>query len=135
MKPPLPSPPAYGDQQLRLMRQLWRKSLSARQLTAALNSESGQAPMAHSTVQTLLRQLEAKGAVAHFQEGRTFIFRPLVEKGRSLAQATRQLIDRLFNGSVQGLVAHLLENEQVSPTELREIEQLIAARRKEAKQP
>lgn len=91
--------------------------------------------MAHSTVQTLLRQLEGKGAVDHFQDGRTFIFRPLVEKERSLAQATRQLIDRLFSGSVRGLVAHLLEHEQVSPAELREIERLIAARRKESKQP
>ena len=87
--------------------------------------------MAHSTVQTLLRQLEGKGAVDHEQHGRTFIFRPLVEKGRTLTQATRDLIDRLFGGSVQGLVAHLLESEQVSPKELRKIEQLIAARRQE----
>ena len=135
MKPLVTSPLAYGGQQLRLLRQLWKKPLSARELTDALNAEPGQTPMAHSTVQTLLRQLEGKGAVDHFQDGRTFIFRPLVEKDRSLAQATRQLIDRLFSGSVRGLVAHLLEHEQVSPAELREIERLIAARRKEAKQP
>ena len=135
MNPPAALPASYGDQQLRLMRQLWRRPLSARELTGALNAEPEHPPMAHSTVQTLLRPLEAKGAIDHFQEGRTFIFRPLVEEGRSLAQATRQLLDRLFSGSVRGLVAHLLENEPVSPTELREIERLIAARRKEAKQP
>lgn len=130
-----PSKPnlSYGDQQLRLLRQLWKRPLSARELTDALNSEPGHPPMAHSTVQTLLRQLEGKGAVDHFQDGRTFIFRPLMEKDHSLAQATRQLIDRLFGGSVQGLVAHLLEHEQVSPAELKKIERLIASRRKEAK--
>lgn len=130
-----PWPRRVVGQQLRLLRQLWKKPLSARELTAVLNSEPEHSPMAHSTVQTLLRQLEAKGVVDHFQVGRTFIFRPLVEEGRSLAQATRHLLNRLFNGSVRGLVAHLLENEPVSPAELREIEQLIAARRKEASHP
>ena len=129
MSPPRSYASQFGGQQLRLMRQLWKKPLSARELTAALNAEAGETPMAHSTVQTLLRQLESKGAVDHEQHGRTFIFRPCVEEGRT--QATRNFIDRLFSGSVQGLVAHLLEKEQVSPKELKKIEQLIAARRKE----
>ena len=126
--PPLPP---FGEQQLRLMRQLWKKPCNARELTESLNAEAGQAPMAHSTVQTLLRQLEKKGAVSHEQQGRTFVFRPMFEESRSLAQATRDFVNRLFGGSVQGLVAHLLENEQVSPAELKKIEKLIAARRQE----
>ena len=132
MNLPRPHAPPFGGQQLRLMRQLWKKPLSARELAAALNAEAGETPMAHSTVQTLLRQLESKGAVDHEQQGRTFIFRPRIEESRTLTQATRDLIDRLFSGSVQGLVAHLLENERVSSKELEKIEQLIAARRKEA---
>ncbi len=125
-----PTPP-LGEQQLRLMRQLWKKPCNARELTDSLNAEAAQPPMAHSTVQTLLRQLEKKGAVGHEQQGRTFIFRPMVEEGRSLAQATREFVDRIFSGSVQGLVAHLLESEQVSAAELKKIEKLIAARRQE----
>ena len=122
--------PPFGEQQLRLMRQLWRRPLNARELTAALNAELGETLMAHSTVQTLLRQLEAKGAVAHEARGRTFIFRPLVEEGRTVAQATREFVERLFGGSAQGLVAHLLESEQVSPEEIARIETLVAARRR-----
>ena len=80
-------------------------------------------------MQTLLRQLEKKGAVSHEQQGRTFIFRPMLEESRSLAQTTRDFVNRIFGGSVQGLVAHLLESEQVSSAELKKIEKLIAARR------
>ena len=104
--------------------------MSARELTTALNAEAGETPMAHSTVQTLLRQLEGKGAVAHEAQERTFIFRPLVEEGRTVAQATREFVARIFNGSAQGLVAHLIESEQVSPAEIAKIEKLIAARRR-----
>ena len=131
MNKPFSATPPFGEQQLRLMRQLWKQPRNARELTDALNAEAGQVPMAHSTVQTLLRQLEKKGAVCHEQQGRTFIFRPLLEEGRSLAQATREFVNRIFGGSVQGLMAHLLENERVPEQELREIEQLIANRRKE----
>ena len=126
--PPLPP---FGEQQLRLMRQLWKKPCNARELTESLNAEAGQPPMAHSTVQTLLRQLEKKGAVSHVAQGRTFIFRPMFEESRSLAQASRVLVNRLSGGSVRRFMAHLLESEQVSPAELKKIEKLIAARRQE----
>jgi len=118
---------------MRIMRHLWTRKMSARELTSALNDEAGEAPMAHSTVQTLLRQLENKGAVGHQSHDRTFVFEPLVEKSRTLSHATREFIDRLFSGSVQGLMAHLLSSEQVSAKELDKIEKLIAQRRKEAK--
>ena len=121
--------PTVGEQQMRLMRQLWRRPLSARELTAALNAEPGAEPMAHSTVQTLLRQLEAKKAVTHEAQERTFIFRPLVEEERTVTQATREFVKRLFDGSAQGLVAHLLESEQISPEEIAKIEALVAARK------
>ena len=62
-----------GRMQFRIMQVLWdRGRITAREITDALNeSEPGRA---HSTVQTLLRQLEAKGAVGHEAEGRTFVF-------------------------------------------------------------
>ena len=46
-----------GQVQLRIMQLLWKlKRASARELTEELNKSE---PIAHSTVQTLLRQLEA----------------------------------------------------------------------------
>ena len=55
-----------GRMQFRIMQVLWDcKRASAREITEALNETE---PVAHSTVQTLLRQLEAKGAVGHEAE-------------------------------------------------------------------
>ena len=52
-----------GRMQFRIMQVLWDQGrASARAITDALN---GSETVAHSTVQTLLRQLEAKGAVGH----------------------------------------------------------------------
>jgi BlaI family penicillinase repressor len=112
-----------GRVQLLIMQVLWAKRrATAREITEAINASE---PIAHSTVQTLLRHLEEKGSVAHEAQGRTFIFFPLVEEQSFKRSATRDLLERVFGGSVGGLVAHLLKHEQVSPEEIAEIRKLI----------
>jgi BlaI family penicillinase repressor len=115
--------PRLGRIQLQIMQVLWgRGSASARQITDAL---CAQRPIAHSTVQTLLRKLEAKGAVGHDVRDRTFVFRPLIDRGNVTRGATRELIERLFGGSAAGLVAHLLKEQRVPRKELDAIRDLI----------
>ena len=112
-----------GAVQLRIMRALWQKGrATARELTEALSRKK---PIAHSTVQTLLRQLEAKGAVAHDVQHRTFVFHPLVTEQQVRRSATKELLSRVYDGSAFGLVAHLLRNERISKSEMRRIRQLL----------
>lgn len=112
-----------GRVQLQIMQVLWdRGRATAREITDVLN-ESGE--IAHSTVQTLLRQLEAKQAVAHETVERTFVFYPLIEEENVTQHATRELIDEIFDGSAAGLVAYLLENERIPKSELEQLRKLI----------
>ncbi len=117
-----------GQVQLKIMQLLWKmKRATARELTDVLNQSD---PIAHSTVQTLLRQLEVKGSVDHQQDGRTFYFFPLVQEEKVKKSAARELLQNVFAGSVGGLVAYLLENEKVSADELAEIRKLIDLKRR-----
>jgi BlaI family transcriptional regulator, penicillinase repressor len=114
-----------GRMQFRIMQVLWdRGRANAREITDALN-EGDSEPVAHSTVQTLLRQLEAKGAVGHEAEGRTFVFLPQLNEDKVKKTAARDLLERVFGGSVGSLVAHLLKDERVSRDELDELRRLI----------
>ena len=80
--------PRLGRVQLMIMRVLWqRRRATAREITDALNRRQ---PVAHSTVQTLLRKLEGKAAVAHDVDGRTFVFYPLVEEEKVQRGAGRR---------------------------------------------
>ena len=118
-----------GRVQLRIMQTLWKKGRSsARGITDELNLSE---PIAHSTVQTLLRGLEDKGAIAHDVEERTFVFYPMVREDKYKRSVTKELVQRVFGGSVGDLMAHLLKNEKVSPLELRELRRLIDERRKD----
>ena len=118
-----------GPMQFRIMQVLWdRGRANAREITDALNES---VPVAHSTVQTLLRQLEAKGAVGHVAEGRTFLFVPKLKEDKVKRTATRDLLERVFGGSVGSLVAHLLKTERLSRSELEELQRLIDERRQD----
>ena len=115
-----------GRMQLLIMQVLWRKGrATAREITDSLNQLQ---PVAHSTVQTLLRGLEDKGSASHQTQGRTFVFFPLVEEDKFRRNATHDLVERVFGGNVGSLVAHLLRNENIPSDELNEIRRLIDER-------
>jgi predicted transcriptional regulator len=112
-----------GRVQLQIMQVLWDKQqATAREITDAINALE---PIAHSTVQTMLRVLEEKQAVQHKAEGRTFVFYPLVPETDFKQSATQNLVERVFGGSVSNLLAHLLDCRKVTKQEIDEIRKMI----------
>ena len=119
-----------GRVQLLIMQVLWDKGrATAREITDAINLSE---PIAHSTVQTLLRGLAEKNAVSHQAEGRTFVFYPTVSEDKFKQSATTDLIERVFGGKAATLVAHLLKNDNVTRKEVDEIRKMINQRGKKA---
>ena len=117
-----------GRVQWRIMQVLWEKGrANAREITDALNKIE---PIAHSTVQTLLRKLENKGAIDHDIDERTFIFYTLVEIENVTRSALKDFVDKIFEGSPAGLVSYLIKNEYIPPEELENIRKLINKKEK-----
>ncbi len=113
----------FGKVQMRMMKILWeRKRITARELTDELNKQS---PIAHSTVQTLLRTLEDKGAVGHDAEGRTFYFFPLIGNDQAIMNATDSFIESIFGGSPGNMVSYLVKKQYLTPQEIVKIANLI----------
>lgn len=79
------------------------------------------------TVKTLLGRLVAKGALSHEEQGRAYLYRPVIERQDYVAGESRQLLDRLFGGRVSPLVAHLAERDALSEADIAEIEALLKA--------
>lgn len=77
------------------------------------------------TVKTMLGRLLAKGVLAHEEDGRRYLYRPVVERADYAAGESRRLIDRLFGGRAAPLVAHLAEHEGLSAEDIAELEALL----------
>lgn len=92
---------------------------------------AGKRPMKDSTVRTILRRLEDKGYLKHSVEGRTYLYR-VVEGPQNVAvRAVRQIIDRFCGGSVEQLLAGMVENDVIDPRELERLAKRISHRLKD----
>lgn len=78
-----------------------------------------------NTVKTLLGRLLAKNIIAHKEEGRRYLYRPLVARGDYVEGESRRLMDRLFGGRLTPLVAHLAERDALTDQDIAEIEALL----------
>ena len=77
------------------------------------------------TVKTLLARLLAKGALGYEEDGRRYLYRPLIERADYVATESRKLVDRLFGGRITPLVAQLAERDELTPEDIAEIEALL----------
>jgi len=103
---------------------------TARSLREALGRKR---PMAHGTVVTLLRRLEARGLVKRRKadQGKAFVYRPAKDHARTFGPGASSLVQRAFGGRPAALVASLFETRPPSSQELDELEQLVEQLRKD----
>ena len=90
--------------------------------------------LAYTTVLTVLRGLEAKGAVRHEQDGRAFRYLPRIKPTRIGNRSLKRLVDKVYSGSRERLVTQLVADRNISTDELKRIRQLIDERIREADQ-
>ena len=79
----------------------------------------------HSTISSIIRILEKKGAVDHKAYGRTYEYFPLVTKEEYTAGSLNQLASDYFGGSLRKMVSFLVQREDLSLGDLEEIRTLL----------
>lgn len=110
------------EAELRLMDVLWQRGhATVAEVTEALPPP----PLAYNTVLTTMRILEQKGYVAHKEDGRAYVYRPLVKRDEAANSAVGQLVSRFFGNKSTALALRLVEEERPSDEELQRLKQLI----------
>jgi len=86
---------------------------------------------AYTTVQTMIRRLEEKGAVRQTKQiGNAHIFEPAFSRDAAHRRLIDELLD-LFGGSARPLMAHLAEAGKLSLEDVRELEAMLAEKAEE----
>ena len=111
------------DGELEILRVLWdRGPSSLGDVCAALRAER---EVATTTVATMLRVMHGKKLVRRKQVGRGLQWTAAVSHTAAARSMVGKLIDGVFDGSAQRLVAHLVEGGELSADELVELRTLI----------
>jgi predicted transcriptional regulator len=118
---------SLGDRELDVMTVLWELGDG----TVTEVREQLPADLAYTTVLTILRKLEAKGLVRHKVEGKAHRYIPRVAQKNARRTVLGRLIDKLFDGSPEQLLAHLVDDHKLTPAQVKRMrDQLAAAERK-----
>lgn len=115
------------DRELDVMEVLWAES------SGTVSEVKRRLPdrLAYTTVLTILRILETKNAVRHEGEGKAHRYFPRVKRDDVVHGAVNRLMRRLFAGSPELLVTHLVSDHKVDGKELKRLRALLNARIKE----
>ena len=122
-------PATLSGFELEIMHVIWDKcEATAQEVKDALNNVH---PGTDSTFRTIMRRMEKKGALEHemHEDGRTFIYKPLVSREAISKSMFRDMYHRLFRGSSERLhdaIDALFREEEITPEEIQRLRNLIA---------
>jgi predicted transcriptional regulator len=112
---------SFTDRELDVMSVLWERGAS----TVAEVREQLVDPLAYTTVLTVLRTLEAKGYVTHEEQGRAHRYAPRVAREAAGRSALGRVLDKIFAGSREQLLANLVRERGIATAELRRLRRVL----------
>lgn len=121
--------PHISDSEWLVMKVLWEKSpLTTVDVVEAL------APSTNwklKTVLTLLNRLVKKGAVGFDKQGRAYHYFPQVEEKECVRAESQSFLQRVYGGALKPMLAHFVEDAELSPEEIQELKDILEAKESE----
>lgn len=112
-------------QELEIMKLVWQfEESTVRDIYEALLRER---KIAYTTVMTMMKTLETKGYLKKRRQERAFIYHPTRPKNQVIGGMIREFIDRVFNGSAEPLLVHLVKERRIREKDLEKISRMIEA--------
>jgi predicted transcriptional regulator len=124
-----PKTPLPAEQELEILKIVWeRGDATVRDVYEELRTRR---QVAYTTVMTMMRILERKGHLKVSRAGRAFVYRPARSRQRVVAAMVAEFVDRVFGGSAEPLIQHLVRDRHLSEDDLRHIARQLKARKEE----
>src|SRR5215475_2915118 len=110
-------------QELEIMKLVWQlEDSTVRDIYEALLKRRR---IAYTTVMTTMNTLETKGYLKKRRQDRAFTYRPSRPQNLVIGGMIREFIDRVFNGSAEPLLVHLVKDRRIRRQDLEKIARMI----------
>ncbi len=111
----------FSARELDVMAVLWELgSATVAEVQTELHDD-----LAYTTVLTVLRTLEDKGHVSHEDAGRAHRYLPLVDRETAGTNALKRILSTVFGGSPQLLLTNLVNDQDLTRAQIREMRKLL----------
>ena len=111
-----------------IMKMVWElKKTNVREVYEELKSSRD---WAYNTVRTMMERLRDKGYLEGKKVGNMYFYLPRVARRKVTVAALDRFVHRVFDGAIGPVVSRLIEQDKLSPTEIKEIKRLLDKREK-----
>ena len=123
--------PHPTDGELAILRVLWQRGPS--RLSAIGEALSAKRKVALTTVATMLKIMKRKGQVTRIVDLEGVRWEAVLTQAKAGSRLLSNLVSRVFEGSAQKVVLHLLDEGHLSAGDQEEIRKLLAARARKSR--
>jgi predicted transcriptional regulator len=111
------------EQELEIMKVVWE--LPAATVRDVYEALLRRRKIAYTTVMTMMNILEEKGYLKKRAGEKAHVYRPAQAKAKVIRSMVQEFLERVFNGSAEPLLVHLVKDRHLSPEELEKIARAI----------
>jgi predicted transcriptional regulator len=112
--------------ELEFMNELW--ALGEGSVRDVLDQLPPERNLAYTSGATILRILDEKGFVKSRKEGKTLVYTPLLQKDNYQTRSLQNLSRTLFDDTPASLVARLVDDAELTASDLEDIRALVERR-------
>ena len=110
-------------QELEIMKIVWRlENAKVRDVYETLRE---QRQIAYTTVMTMMKILEKKKYLKKRVKDRAYIYQPARPKEQVLKSMVQEFVNRVFNGSAEPLLVHLVKDRHLSEKDIQTLARMI----------
>lgn len=118
--------PQISEAEFEVMKIVWQYApISTNEITDKLTQTTAWSP---KTIQTLIKRLVNKGALAYHKQSRFFVYTPLIKENEYLDQKSSSFIDRYYHGDITAMLSAYIENDRLTETEIDTLRSLLSGK-------
>lgn len=120
--------PQITEAEYEVMKIVWKYApINTNEITEKLLATSS---WSAKTIQTLIKRLVNKGALAYEKNSRVFVYTPLVKESEYISQESNSFLNRYYDGDITAMLSAYIGNDKLSETEIETLRSLLSKRGK-----
>ncbi len=125
--------PQISEAEFEVMKIVWKHApISTNEITDKLLQTTSWSP---KTIQTLIKRLVTKGALAYEKQSRVFVYTPLIKETEYIAQESNSFLARFYDGNISSMLSAYIEHDKLSETEISTLRSILSKERPAGAKP
>lgn len=120
--------PKISEAEWEVMKIVWADSpRTSNQIIEALESTKDWKP---KTIKTLISRLVSKNALGFKEEGRKYLYYPLVNENECIRAENQTFLSKVYNGAIKTMLVSFLKESDLSKDDIEDLKRILDERNK-----